>query len=77
VVIAVAPEKKDVAPPAEAAVRDALREGAAATLTAWRDEAKGKELMPARPTPGTITARKQIPEIGVTVLTLSTVFRCG
>jgi zinc protease len=71
VVIAVAPEKKDATPPSEAAVRDALREGAAATLTAWRDEAKGKELMPARPTPGTIIARKQIPEIGVTVLTLS------
>jgi zinc protease len=71
VVIAVAPEKKGVTPPSEAAVRDALREGAAATLTAWRDEAKGKELMPTKPTPGTITARRQIPEIGVTVLTLS------
>jgi len=71
VVIAVAPEKKGVTPPAEAAVRDALRNGAAATLTAWRDESKGKELMPTKPTPGTIAARRQIPEIGVTVLTLS------
>ncbi|MFL6654725.1 MAG: M16 family metallopeptidase, partial [Sulfurifustis sp.] len=71
VVIVVAPEKKGVTPPAEAAVRDALRTGAAATLTAWRDEAKGKELMPAKPTPGTVTARRQISEIGVTVLTLS------
>ena len=71
VVIAVAPEKKGVTPPAEAAVRDALRNGAAATLTAWRDESKGKELMPTKPAPGTITARRQIPEIGVTVLTLS------
>jgi zinc protease len=71
VVIAVAPEKKGVTPPAEAAVRDALRTGAAATLTAWRDESKGNELMPTKPTPGTIAARRQIPEIGVTVLTLS------
>ena len=71
VVIAVAPDKKGVMPPTEAAVRDALRSGAAATLTAWRDESNGKVLMPTTPAPGTITARKQIPEIGVTVLTLS------
>jgi len=71
VVIAVAPEKKGVTPPTDTAVRDALRNGAAATLTAWQDESKGKELMPAKPTPGTITARRQISEIGVTVLTLS------
>ncbi|PYR82093.1 MAG: hypothetical protein DMF87_03005 [Acidobacteria bacterium] len=71
VVIAVAPEKKDVTPPSEAMVRDALRTGAAATLTAWKDEAKGKELLPAKPTPGTIASRRDVPEIGVTVLTLS------
>ncbi len=71
VVIAVAPDKKGVIPPTEAAMREALRAGKAATLTAWRDESKGKELMPDKPTPGTITARRQIPEIGVTVLTLS------
>jgi zinc protease len=71
VVIAVAPEKKGVMPPTEAAVRDALRSGAAATLTAWRDESNGKELMPSRPAPGKITARRQIAEIGVTILTLS------
>jgi len=71
VVIAVAPEKKGVTPPAEAAVREALRLGAAATLTAWRDESNGKVLMPDTPTRGTITARRQIPEIGVTILTLS------
>ena len=71
VVIAVAPEKKGVMPPTEAAVRDALRSGAAATLTAWRDESNGKVLMPTRPAPGTITARRQIAEIGVTILTLS------
>ena len=71
VVIAVAPEKKGVTPPPEAALREALRSGAAATLTAWRDESNGKVLMPATPTPGKITARRQIPEIGVTILTLS------
>jgi zinc protease len=71
VVIVVAPEKKGLTPPTEAAVRDALRSGAGGTLTAWRDDAHGKELMPSKPTPGTVTARREIREIGVTVLTLS------
>ena len=71
VVIVVAPEKKGVTPPTEAAVRDALRSGAAATLTAWRDDANGKELLPTKPTPGTVTARREIRDIGVTILALS------
>jgi zinc protease len=71
VVIVVAPEKKGVTPPTEAAVRDALRSGASATLTAWRDDANGKTLLPTKPTPGTVTARREIREIGVTILTLS------
>jgi zinc protease len=71
VVIGVAPEKQGVTPPTEAAVRDALRAGAAATLTAWRDDSNGKALLPTKPTPGTVTARREIREIGVTVLTLS------
>ena len=71
VVIAVAPDKKGVTSPAEASVRDALRSGAAATLTAWHDESNGKALMATKPTPGTVTARREIREIGVTVLTLS------
>jgi len=71
VVIGIAPEKKGVMPPTEAVIREALRSGAAATLTAWKDDAGGKELMATKPMPGTITARREIPEIGVTILTLS------
>src|SRR3977135_125473 len=71
VVLAVAPEKKGVTPPTEASLRDALRSGAEAKLTACGDESTGKVLMPTRPTPGSITGRRQIAEIGVTVLTLS------
>ena len=71
VVLAVAPEKKGVTPPTEAALRDALRSGAGAKLTAWRDDSAGKVLMATKPTPGSITGKRQIPEIGVTVLTLS------
>ena len=71
VVIVVAPEKKGVTPPSEAAVREALGSGATATLTAWRDDSKDNELLPTKPTPGKVTARREIREIGVTILTLS------
>jgi len=71
VVLATAPEKKGMTPPAEAALRDALKSGAEAKLTAWQDGSTGKVLMAMKPAPGTITTRKQIPEIGVTILTLS------
>jgi zinc protease len=71
VVLAVAPQKKDLVSPTEASLRDALRAGADAKLTEWHDDSSGKVLMATRPTPGSITARRQIPEINVTVLTLS------
>ena len=71
VVLAVAPEKKDAVPPTEAMLRDALRAGAAATVTAWVDSASGTMLMTTLPKPGTVTARREIAAIGVTVLRLS------
>ena len=71
VVIAVAPEKKGVTPVDRGGVREALRAGLRATL-----DARGRTSRPARSCcrqagAGTITARREIPEIGVTVLTLS------
>jgi zinc protease len=71
VVIAVAPQRQSLTPVTEATLSDALRAGATATVTAWRDEVEARELMPKKPAPGTVRARREIPEIGVTVLTLS------
>src|SRR5690606_21890195 len=71
VVIATAPEKPGLTAVSDTALRDALRTGTAATVTAWRDEMAERELMPKAPQPGTVTGRREIPEIGVTVLTLS------
>jgi zinc protease len=71
VVLAMAPQKAGLAPTTEAVLRDSLRTGSTATVTAWNDAMAGRELMATRPTPGTIRARREIPEIGVTVVTLS------
>ncbi|HEY5616915.1 MAG TPA: insulinase family protein [Vicinamibacterales bacterium] len=71
VVLAVSPSKESVPAVTEAGLRAALSAGAAATVEAWRDGTTGRELLAKPPTPGAIRARREIPEIGVTVLTLS------
>ena len=71
VVIATSPDKAGVTPVTQAALRDALRAGASAAVTPWRDEIAGRALMAEKPRPGTVRTRREIPELGVTVLTLS------
>ncbi len=71
VVLASAPEKPGLAAVTEAMLRDALSAGLTATVTPWRDEMAGSALMAKAPAPGTVSSRREIPEIGVTVLTLS------
>ena len=45
VVIASSPEKESISAVTQAGLRDALRAGSTAAVTAWRDEAAGRELM--------------------------------
>jgi len=71
VVIATAPEKPGVQAATQASLSEALRVGTAAAVTPWKDEFAGRTLMAKKPTPGTVKSRREIPEIGVTVLTLS------
>jgi len=71
VVISTAPEKAGLTPVSETALSDALRTGLAASVEPWKDAIAGRELLAKAPTPGSVTSRREIPEIGVTVLTLS------
>jgi len=71
VVLSTAPEKAGLAPVTEASLRSALSDGLAASVEPWKDAIAGRELISKAPTPGTVTSRREIPEIGVTVLTLS------
>ena len=71
VVLASAPQKPGLTAVTATQLNEALTAGLAATVTAWRDEASSKELMTRPARPGTVQARREIPEIGVTVLTLS------
>jgi zinc protease len=71
VVLASMPEKAGTAVVTDVVLRDALRAGSSAAIEAWTDATAERELMPMRPTAGTVRAQRDIPEIGVTVLTLS------
>ena len=71
VVLSTAPEKAGLAPVTETALRDALSTGLAASVEPWKDAIAGRELLTKAPTPGTVKSRREIAEIGVTVLTLS------
>jgi len=71
VVIASSPQKAGLVAVTGAGLREALAAGMAATVTAWRDEMGGRELLSKKPEPGTVTGRREIPELGITVLKLS------
>jgi zinc protease len=71
VVMSVTPEKEGLAPVTQAALQTSLRAGLAATTTPWADTVTNRDLLARRPTPGAVRARREIPELGATVLTLS------
>ena len=71
VVIATAPEKAGLTSTTEQTLRTALTTGASATVTPWKDDVASRVLLAKAPTPGKVTNRREISEIGVTVLTLS------
>jgi zinc protease len=71
VVLVVAPEKKDVPVPTEAALRGTISKAEKLTVEAYTDALAGRALIDKAPTPGKVTARRTIEEIGTTVLTLS------
>jgi zinc protease len=71
VVLVVAPEKKEAPVPTEAALRGTMAKADKSPIEAYADALAGRALVEKPPVPGKVAARRTIPEIGVTVLTLS------
>lgn len=71
VVLAVTPQKAGLAPVTEDGLRASIRSGEAAVTAAWEDDLGDRQLMASPPVPGSVTGRREIPELGVTILTLS------
>ncbi len=68
VILATAPQKEGLQPPTEGALRAALTSADAAIVTAWSDAATTRALVENKPAPGAVGSRREIPEIGVTVV---------
>lgn len=71
VVLVVAPEKKDVPAPTEEALRGTMARAGKVTIEPYTDGLAGRALVETPPAPGKVTARRSVPEVGATVLTLS------
>ncbi len=68
VVLAVTPQKAELQPPTEAQLKTALTAAESVAVTAWNDAASSKPLMASLPEPGAVKERKEIPELGVTIV---------
>jgi zinc protease len=71
VVLAVAPENKDVPAPTVDALKAAIARAGSAPVERWAEATAGRELVEKPPAPGKVTGRRTIAELGATVLTLS------
>jgi zinc protease len=71
VVLAVAPQKEGVVVPTEAEVRGVLTTATQAAVAPWEDRTAGRQLLEHPPVGGTVTSRRTIDALGVTVATLS------
>jgi zinc protease len=71
VVLATSPEKDGLAAPTEAGLRAALASADAAVVTAWSDTAASRPLVVNKPRPATVSSRRELPEVGVTIVRFS------
>jgi len=68
VILAVSPQKEGLAVPTEAELRAAVASAEKVAVLAWTDAAATRELMPRLPDPGIVKDRREIPDLGVTVV---------
>jgi zinc protease len=71
VILAVSPQKQGLAVPTDADLRAAVASAEKVAVTAWNDEAATKALMASDPDPGAVKDRRELPELGVTVVKFS------
>jgi zinc protease len=68
-IMAVSPQKPDLAVPTAEQLRAAMTAAGSVAVTAWNDAASGRVLMERVPDPGAVKSRREVPELGVTVVT--------
>ena len=71
VILGVSPQKAGVTIPTDAQIVAAVAAADKLAVTPWTDTASTATLMATVPDPGTVVSRREIPELGVTVVKLS------
>ena len=71
VVLAVSPQKPNIVIPAADQLVADLKKAETTPVTAWAETETRKELLDKKPRAGTIASRREIPALGVTVVTFS------
>ena len=69
VILAVSPQKPNIRIPSETELQAALAAASAAPVAAWVDTTSTRELMERAPSAGTVTSRRTLDPLGVTVVT--------
>jgi zinc protease len=71
VILAVSPQKAGVTVPTETQLAAAITSADAVAVTPWTDTSSSAVLLARAPDPGSVVDRREIPELGVTVVRLS------
>src|SRR3954468_12499370 len=71
VVLALSPQKEGIPVPTEEQLRTATASAEATAVTPWNDTSSTRDLIEHVPEPAAVTARRQIPEVDVTVVTFA------
>jgi zinc protease len=68
VVLVTAPQKDTVKPPSDGVIRNTLASAEATSVTPWSDSAMTRALVENKPQPAAIASRRELADIGVTVV---------
>ena len=68
VILVTAPQKDTVKPPADSVMLKALASAEATSVTPWSDTSTTRELVENKPKPAAVTSRRELAEVGITVV---------
>ncbi len=68
VILVTAPQKDTVKPPADSVMLHALASAEATSVTPWNDTSTTRALVENKPKPGAVTSRRELADVGVTVV---------
>ena len=68
VLLATSPERANIAVPSEGDLRESLEAADDVAVTPWNETTLTRDLMEAKPAPAAIASRREVPDVGVTIV---------